>query len=97
LNGEQGVVLPRRNLDHLCLRKSVRDAVAEGRFHLWGIDRVEEGWPILADRDAGDESGDGTFPEGTVHHAVRTRLAAWAERWRRMDEGSEDEGPVDAE
>ena len=97
LTGEQGVVLPQRNLDHLCLRQSVRDAVADGRFHLWGIDRVEEGWPILAGRDAGEQAEDGTFPEGTVHGSVQARLAAWAERSRREDGDDDDPGAEDTE
>jgi predicted ATP-dependent protease len=84
LDGGQGVLLPRRNLDHLCLRKPVRDAVAEGRFHLWAIDDVEEGWPILTGYEAGEEVEDGTYAKGTVHHAVQRRLDAWAEEWARI-------------
>lgn len=84
LNGSQGVVIPRRNLDNLCLDRPVRDAVAEGRFHLWAIDRVEEGWPILTGREAGHDEVDGAFPEGTVHRAVQERLDEWAELWEQM-------------
>ena len=67
----QGVILPRRNVDNLVLRREVRDAVEAGRFHIWAIDRIEEGWPILTGLEAGEARPDGTFPEGTVHHAVK--------------------------
>jgi len=101
LDGKQGVVLPRRNLDHLCLRRTVRDAVAEGRFHLWAIDQVEEGWPILSGMEAGPEAEDGTYPGGTANGAVKTRLDAWAEKWRKLeahavDAEAESEGEPEA-
>lgn len=88
MNGQQGLILPRRNLHNLCVRKEVRDAVEAGRFHLWTIERVEEGWPVLAGPDAGVEAEDGTYPKGTVHGAVQGRLAEWAEEWSRMRRAS---------
>ncbi len=80
----QGVIVPRRNVDNLVLRRDVRDAVEAGRFHIWAIDRIEEGWPILTGREAGEARPDGTFPEGTVHHAVKARLTQWAAEWKRF-------------
>lgn len=80
----QGVIVPRRNVDNLVLRRNVRDAVEAGRFHVWAIDRIEEGWPILTGREAGAARSDGTFPEGTVHHAVKSRLSRWASEWKRF-------------
>ncbi len=86
LTGEQGVLLPRRNVDNLVLRSEVRAAVADGRFHVWAIDRVEEGWPILSGREAGEEVVPGQFAPGSVHQAVMDQLAAWAEEWKRFGE-----------
>lgn len=80
LTGEQGVLLPRRNVENLCLRQDVRDAVEAGRFHVWAIDDVEEGWPILAGVPAGDVDGRGRYPGGTVHKAVQERLEGWVAR-----------------
>jgi predicted ATP-dependent protease len=84
LSGNQGVVIPARNLDNLCLGQPVRDAIAEGRFHLWAIDRVEDGWPILSGLEAGHDEVEDQFPEGTVHHAVQVRLDEWADLWEQM-------------
>ena len=86
LTGEQGVILPRRNAENLVLRQDVRDAVAQGRFRIWTIDRIEEGWPILSGREAGAELAPGEFPPGSVHHAVMQQLGSWADAWKRLDD-----------
>ena len=82
LSGSQGVMLPRRNVDNLVLRSDVRDAVEAERFHLWAIDRVEEGWEVVAGRPAGRAGDDGSFPAGTVHHDVARQLARGREGWK---------------
>lgn len=79
LTGEQGLILPRRNVHNLMVRREIREAVEAGLFHVWAIDRVEDGWPILAGLEAGRRRPDGTFPDGTVHHAVMSNLSAWTE------------------
>ena len=96
LTGSQGVILPRRNVENLVLRSEIRDAVDEGQFHIYAIDRVEEGWPILTGREAGEIQEDGSFPAGTVHRAVMDQLAKWVDDWRGdgedTTEGKEEEG-----
>lgn len=84
LSGEQGVVIPRRNIENLTLRREVREAVEAGRFQIHAIDRVEEGWPIVTGLEAGEGRPDGAFPPGTVHHAVQTRLSEWVDTWKRL-------------
>lgn len=93
--GEQGVVLPRRNVGALMLRKEIRDAVAQGRFHVWAVDRVEEGWPILAGRPAGEREADGGYTRGSANRAVADRLAGWADQWRGFGQAREvEEAPI---
>ena len=84
LTGEQGVILPQRNVENLTLRREVREAVDAGRFHLWAIDHVEEGWPVIARREAGERQPDGSFPEGTANRAVQERLSRWAHDWKKF-------------
>lgn len=84
LTGEQGVILPGRNVENLVVRRELREAVGAGRFHVWAIDRAEDGWPILAALPAGEAGPDGSYAEGTVHRAVMDQLAAWAEQWERL-------------
>lgn len=45
--GGSGMIFPKENEADLYLRPSVEKAVREGRFHLWPIQRVEEGAEIL--------------------------------------------------
>jgi predicted ATP-dependent protease len=92
LTGEQGVLLPRRNVDNLVLRKHVRDAVEAGGFHVWAVDRFEEGWPIVCGMEAGEADGEGCFPEGTVYAAAQTQLASWAEQLERFGGGVSEDG-----
>ncbi len=87
LTGEQGVILPRRNVGNLMLREDVRTAVDEGRFHVWAVDRVEEGWPILAGRPSGEVEEDGSWTDGSVNRAVAERLALWAVLARGFAQG----------
>jgi predicted ATP-dependent protease len=92
LTGEQGVIVPRRNLENLVLRRRVRDAVAEGRFHIYAIDRVEDGWPILTGLEAGTIQEDETYPEGTVHGLVVEQLEEFVREWKGMADGEEEDG-----
>lgn len=86
LTGDQGVIVPRRNVENLVLRRSVREAVEEGRFHIYAIDRIEEGWPLLTGMEAGAMLEDESFPEGTVHNLVAAQLDEFLSEWRGDDE-----------
>ncbi|MFZ5997258.1 MAG: Lon protease family protein [Nitrospirota bacterium] len=74
LNGEHGVIIPRRNVKHLMLKQEVIDAVRDGKFLIYPIDRVEDGLEILTGMPAGEMKDDGTYPEGTVNYLVMKRL-----------------------
>ena len=97
LTGEQGVIIPRRNVENLVLRRRVRDAVAEGRFHIYAIDRIEEGWPILTGLEAGEMGEDETFPEGTVHQLVSRQLNEFAREWAAMGDSGKSGGEGERE
>ena len=87
------MIVPRKNVENLVLRRRVREAVAEGRFHMYAIDRIEEGWPILTGMEAGIMGVDETFPEGTVYRKVVTQLDEFLREWSAMGEmgGGEEE------
>lgn len=81
LNGEQGVMIPRDNLDHLMLRAEVRDAVQQDRFQILAVDHIDEGIQILTGVPAGERDESGRFPTGTVNGEVESNLLEMAERW----------------
>lgn len=79
LTGTQGVIIPASNCDHLMLHEDVVTAVAENKFHIWPIITVDEGVELLMGTPAGVRNSDGSYPAGTLHHAVQTRLRRLAE------------------
>ena len=74
LNGRQGVMVPKSNVENIVLRKDVSDAIAAGTFHVWAVSSIEEGIELLTGVPAGTRADDGTFPEGTVFRKVADRL-----------------------
>ena len=57
LTGKQGVVIPIQNVKDLMLREDVVQAVEDGKFHIWAIERVEDGIEILTGIKAGKQTG----------------------------------------
>lgn len=94
LTGNQGVLVPRSNVQNLMLRQDVVEAVAEGRFSIYAVSTVDEGIEILTGKPAGERDAEGRYPEGTVNRAVQERMRSLAERERqfRRAEGEEEAG-----
>ena len=82
LTGTQGVMIPSSNVADLQLEPEVVDAVAAGRFHVWSVDRIEEGIELLTAVPAGEKGVDGRYPEGSVFARCAARLSAMAEQLR---------------
>jgi lon-related putative ATP-dependent protease len=74
LDGTHGVVIPGKNVKHLMVKQEVVDAVRDGKFFIYPIDRVEEGFEIFMGLPAGEAHEDGTYPDGTVNYLVSKRL-----------------------
>jgi lon-related putative ATP-dependent protease len=95
LTGEQGVILPEQNVVNLMLREEVRQAVADGKFHIYPVRTVDEGIEILTGVPAGELQEDGTYPEESVHGLVAARLEEIAanlkEKGKAQDEEEDDE------
>jgi lon-related putative ATP-dependent protease len=90
LTGEQGVLIPASNVDNLMLNEKVVTAVSEGKFHIWPIATLDEGIELLTGVPAGKRKKDGSYPKGTVHYAVQTRLLQLAEELSNFgDNGDE--------
>ena len=91
LNGEQGVMIPRRNLPQLMLRSDVVAAVARGKFHVYAVSTIEEGLETLTGEPAGERGRDGTHPKETILGRVDAKLASLTEQVIRY--GSADRSP----
>ncbi len=70
LTGEQGVMMPAKNLKHLMLRDEVVEAIKKGQFHVWAISTIDEGIQILTGVEAGTRQDGGGYPEDTVNYKV---------------------------
>jgi predicted ATP-dependent protease len=78
LTGEQGVVIPAANVQDLMLHVSVVETVAEGKFHIWAADSVDEGIEILTRVQAEE-----------IHAAAKTRLMVLAETLEQFKANAE--------
>ncbi len=76
LTGDQGVLIPRANVDNLMLSREVADAVDAGRFRVIAVSTIEEGIETLSGIPAGEADDTGVFPEGSVFARVTARLDA---------------------
>jgi predicted ATP-dependent protease len=90
LTGDQGVILPAKNVVHLMLNAEVRQAVAGGMFHIYPVSTVDEGLELLTGTPAGDLQEDGTYPEDSVHDRVIARLQEIAENLKGEDEDKDE-------
>lgn len=82
LTGDQGVLMPKRNLRNLMLRDDVVEAIKNGKFHVYAVDTIDEGMEVLTGGTAGERSDDGAYPEGTINHLVDRRLKKLNESMR---------------
>ncbi|HSN84749.1 MAG TPA: ATP-binding protein [Polyangiales bacterium] len=84
LSGSQGVLIPQANVKHLMLRREVREAAEQGKFHIYAVDHVNQAIEILTGVPAGEPGPDGAFPDGSVNERVRARLSDLAEKRRKL-------------
>lgn len=74
LNGKQGVVIPKSNLQHLMLNEEVVEAVEKGLFHIYTIENVEEALEIFTGLQSGEPDEYGNYPEGTANYLIVKNL-----------------------
>lgn len=74
LTGEQGVLIPHDNLDHLMLPQKIVDAVEEGRFAIYPVRHITEALELLTGLPAGRPLKNGGFSPGSLYDLVDRRL-----------------------
>ena len=82
LDGTQGVLIPKANVQHLMLREDVVQAAAEGKFAIYSVEHINDGIEILTGVKAGERSAEGRFPAATINRLVEDKLRSFAERGR---------------
>ncbi len=86
LTGQQGVLIPVSNVQHLMLRQDVVDAAANGQFHIYPINTIDEAISLLSGIDAGERNADGKFPDNTVNYLVEKKLQEYTEQQKLFAE-----------
>jgi predicted ATP-dependent protease len=82
LDGQQGVLMPERNLRHLMLDPAVVGAVAQGRFHIHTAARVQDGLALMTGMAAGLPAA-GDEPDAYAPGSVLDRAAHTLRAYRR--------------
>jgi len=82
--GDQGVVIPAGNVQNLMLKRTVVEAVREGRFHIYPIQTAAEGIAILTGMPAGEPNRFGNYPATTVYGRAQKKLKQFFDRTQKQ-------------
>jgi predicted ATP-dependent protease len=97
LNEEQGVLIPKANVQHLMLREDVVEAAKNGQFAIYAVGTIDEGIEILTGVKAGERGPEARFPAGTINRLVEDKLKSFAERGRNFAKPARDASEGSAE
>jgi lon-related putative ATP-dependent protease len=92
LDGSQGVIIPKANVQDLMLKKEVVDAVKDGKFHVWAVGSADEALELLTGLPAGTRQADGAFEPDTVNGKVDAKLKEMMELAKELMKGEEGPG-----
>jgi predicted ATP-dependent protease len=84
LTGQQGVIIPARNLNNLMLPAKVLKAIKAGEFFIYKIENIDQALEIMLAK-----------PAAEIHAAVQAKLAEYAEL--ESEEYEAEEELVDSE
>ena len=73
LTGEQGVIIPKRNLDNLILSDRLEEAILAGKFHIWAVGTADEALEIISGKDS-----------SSITEATRAALEQYADTMRSL-------------
>lgn len=90
LTGDQGVMIPTQNEQHLMLHQEVVEAVKKGKFHIWSVSTIDEGIEILTGIPAGKPDKNGKYPKETIHGKVNDCLKGWFENSFKLKKKMDD-------
>jgi len=75
----QAVILPATNVEHLMLKREVREAMEAGRFRIFAVRHVDEALALLTGETLGEGDEAGNFPAESLNGRVQARLARFQE------------------
>ncbi|NVK40839.1 MAG: Lon protease family protein, partial [Oceanospirillaceae bacterium] len=87
LNGDQGVIIPAANIEHLTLPRELVEACDAGRFHVYAVSDIDDLLTLLTGEPAGEMDRDGLYPPRTLNGRIQRQLQDWYELARKQGSG----------
>ena len=84
LTGDQGVLIPKSNVQHLILKDEVVEVVSKGSFHIYPISMIDEGIEVLTGVKVGKKLPDGSFEAGSINDRVDKQLRGMAKKLKEF-------------
>ncbi len=91
LSGDQGVLIPASNVQHLMLKREVVEAVEQQQFSIYPITTIDEGIALLTGATAGERDSAGDYPADSINGRVDRRLDAMAHAAHEWGKGESEE------
>ena len=86
-----GVMIPAVNKVNLMLDSEIVEAVREGKFHIYPVERIEQGLELMTGQPVGELGPEGTYPPDTVFGKAMANLEEFSHHARKQTpEGKED-------
>ena len=93
LTGEQGVIIPAANQVHLMLHNDVREAVSQGKFHIYPVQQITEVMQLLSGMQPGSLDDKGEYPKQSFNYRIQQRIEKLQSMQRKfMHTGAGDQG-----
>lgn len=77
--GEQRVIIPYDNIQHLMLRQDVVESVESRQFHIYAVETIDQALALLSDSAEVDLIEQEHYPLGSFNDRVVKRITSWAE------------------
>ncbi len=91
LTGDEGVIIPATNLRHLMLKKEVVDAIANKKFTIYLVSKVDHAIALLTGWEAGEQDNNGVYPDDSINGRVEATLLRFAKDLQAFEKESEQE------
>jgi predicted ATP-dependent protease len=88
LTGDQGVIVPASNVQHLMLRDDVVEAVRAGRFKVYAVSSIDDALQLLTGMEPGVRGPDGVYPADSLNGRAQTQLTTFARRLQAFSRDS---------
>ncbi|PNR95076.1 Lon protease family protein [Petrotoga olearia] len=85
--GDQGVIIPSKNIDNIVLKDEINEDIQNGKFHIWAIDNIDEGIELMTDYKAGIPNEKGEYEEGTFYYYVSENLKKLSKEEKKEKDG----------